>query len=172
VLIGLKELQVCPFSDGTPTNPRILGNVTSYSYSGVECDYYSYEIAAINANGTGIYSNKSPTDYIAVGDDEITVTNLGEGSVEINYSSFSCVSGWAFVSVSGNLHNYEDAAFSGNIVDTYVDFDENNAGTIYFNGQSPGIYKVKIWETWSAEEEGSCTEQRHGCLEVPFEITS
>lgn len=189
-------LELCagaPAQEVTPINPLVLGNITSVDFSGVACGYYSYQIAAVNINGTGTYYPSTAMDlyttglgWAQVGPRGFTVTNLGEGSIEINYLSdifnqYSnvqvCASGSTFGGVTSNLYEFgsyldwDGNPPDPNVVDTYSSSDPNNAGKVFFDGQSPGIYYATIEETWYTPEYQECKVQKHACT-VPFEITS
>jgi hypothetical protein len=173
-----------PEQEVTPINPLVLGNITSVDFSGVACGQYSYQIAAVNVNGTGTYYPSSPSDllisglgYLISGPRGYNVTNRGEGSVTLYYYSSpynlfadtqECPAGSTFGGVTSNLYEYGNSI---DIVDTYSSSDPTNAGQVFFDGQSPGIYYATIVETWYTEEYQPCTVQKHACY-IPFEITS
>lgn len=176
----------------TPINPLVLGNTTSVNFSGVACGYYSYQIAAINVNGTGTYYPFTANDlytvgigYVQVGPRGYNVTNLGEGSIEINYSSSIyndyndvqiCANGSTFGGVTSKLYEFgvffdwDGTGPDPNIVDSYSSSDPANAGKVFYDGQSPGMYYATIEETWYTPEYQACTIQKHACT-VLFEIT-
>lgn len=191
-------LELClsaPEQEVTPINPLVLGNITSVDFSGVACGRYSYQIAAINVNGTGTYYPFTAMDlytgglgWAQVGPRGFTVTNRGEGSITINYPSNIynaydddaevCAPGSTFGGVTSKLYEfgvYLDWDGTGpdpNIVDSYSSSDPNSAGQVFYDGQALGIYYATIEETWydDDEEYQACTVQKNACL-VPFEIT-
>lgn len=182
-----------PAQEVTPINPLVLGNITSVDFSGVACGYYSYQIAAVNVNGTGTYYPFTAMDlytgglgWTQVGPRGYTVTNLGEGSIRINYPSNIynayndaevCATGSTFGGVTSNLYEFgvfydwDGTGPDPNIVDSYSSSDPINAGKVFYDGQSPGIYYATIEETWYTPEYQECKVQKHACT-VPFEITS
>lgn len=194
-VISFDELfELCfntPAQEVAPINPLVLGNINSVDFSGVACGPYSYQIAAVNVNGTGTYYPFTAMDlttvglgWIQAGSRGYTVTNLGEGSIEINYPSNIyngygdqiCNPGSTFGGVTSNLYEFgvfydwDGTGPDPNIVDSYSSSDSINAGKVFFDGQSPGIYYATIEETWYSEEYQECKVQKHVCSQ-PFEIT-
>lgn len=179
-VLNYYALQMC--SGSNVTSPLILGpNDTSFNAGAVRCDIYSFQIAAVNAHGTGVYYPNTSSDLLFPNRGFATVPNnrgysylnLGEGSVEISYDSSSCSPDYPlWVSNSGDLYLYDSVNPAGSSkVDTDVNFDEINAGKLFFSGHTPGYYIVRIWETWAQEEGPSCTVHKNSCLELPFPIT-
>jgi hypothetical protein len=155
-------------------NPVPIGNINSISIDGWACGIYSFQIAAINASGTG---NWYPTEQdfanglgvnfgaTQVGSDEKAVSISG-GLITATYTSNpgDCSpSHINFQSVSGDLWK-----FGGTKVNTYLGF---TPGTVTFStGGLQGWYYINITEFYT-DYSTTCADSKNGCIIEPFYVT-
>lgn len=176
VVIG--DSQGPGFGDGF-NNPQIVtGNITYASYSGTwNCGIYFYEIAAINANGTGEfmpteddgYSAMRNYDVIGGGILDMDYDGTGSPSVEVTYfaglSPGSCDYGIgrSLVAVSGYLYTKDNVPVASG--------SSNTAGTVTIAPPSVGDYcYAKVVEYWAVsidyQTSETCTNTIEDCGDV------
>jgi hypothetical protein len=151
----------CGGGDGG-SNPITIGNVTSIEIEDWSCGVYSFQIAAINANGTGNYtpSDDSPSwatlnvGWTDVGADNFTIS-IAPDSITATYpTSTGCFPNYQ--NTSGTLYTYQ-----GTTVSTYTGFSQ---GSLTFTRPATaGWYYVgNVVETWT-DYSTTCTVPKAGC---------
>lgn len=151
-------------NSGLENNPKSVGNGTTINISGWYCDKYSFQIAAVNANGTGTWYPNTTGD--------LTTENLGwadfgessigasvsNGQIVANYSSQTApCSGYPnFQAVSGTLYSSNQTS----IVDTYQGLTQ---GTVTFTQPAQGWYYIKIVELYT-NYSTTCEAEISGCI--------
>lgn len=168
LLSNFKELCTGGSDEGSPL---VVGNVTSLEIDNYACGYYAYQIAAINANGTGVFIPDSGSseniNYTRVGDDSINYS-LTASNVNISYSSDQGGCQYTnYQNTSGNLYSYNGTG-AGTKVATYSSY---SPGTLSFTKPATtGWYYADVYETWT-DYLNNCTEKRSGCLIMPIYIS-
>lgn len=168
VLSNFKE----PCTGGSDEgSPLVIGNITSLDIDNYACGYYAYQIAAINANGTGVFvpdaGSVNNVHYTDVGDDNISYSVTGS-NINVTYiSNQGDCSYTNYQNTSGNLYSY-DGSGPGSVVSTYSSY---SPGTLSFTKPgTAGWYYADVYETWT-DYTNSCTEKRSGCLIQPIYVS-
>jgi hypothetical protein len=154
------------------SNPITVGNITSTGILDWQCGYYSFQIAAINVNGTGEYTpTNSDFDNVMgienlgwtrVGTDNLTISVGATIDVSID-DSLVCGVGKNYQNTSGNLYDV-----GATLVSTYSSFSE---GSLQFANPGSGWYYVaNVYETCT-DYTNSNQQRRDGCLIVPFYVS-
>jgi len=153
-------------------NPTTVGNINGAVIEDWECGYYSFQIAAINANGTGVYYPSEESDlltinrgYTGVGNDVLSAT-VEPATIDVTYISSSGGCGPAqinYQNTSGNLYDWQTDA----IQSTYSQFSQGTAQ--FTRPATAGWYYVQIWETWT-DYTNNCQIGRNGCITLPFYV--
>lgn len=146
-------------------NPFDVGNVLTYTHNDWACDYYYFDVAAVNANGTGPY--KTSASVISQGSAGYEYT-IGGGNINISYFSYQGNCPYVnFQAVTAKLYAWGGSNSPANQVgSTYTAY---TPGSVTFTQPAAGTYFVEIEETWT-DYTNSCSEDRHGCLRSPIKV--
>jgi hypothetical protein len=154
------------------SQPTILGNITSIQIDGWACGYYSFQIAAINANGIGLYYPTEESDLLTftrgwtdVGSNVVTATV--DSTINVNYVSSPDGCGPTqinYQNTSGNLYDWNNSTLQS----TYTGFSQGTAQ--FTKPATAGWYYVRIWETWT-DYTTQCQTEKVGCLITPFYVS-
>jgi len=156
----------------TGSNPITVGNVTSLEIEDWSCGVYSFQIAAINANGTGNYTPIELDGVMGVlylgwtdvGADNIEVS-VGASTIDVTYISDNedCTGFDNYQNTSGTLYSYE-----GSVVSTYSSY---SPGTLTFTRPSTGWYYIgNVIETWT-NYSTNCEVRKDGCFPRRFYVS-
>lgn len=150
-------------------NPLTVGNVTSLEIENWQCGVYSFQIAAINANGTGNYTpiqldgvmGVLGVGWTDVGADNFNIS-VGTGSITVTYPTGSgCLANYQ--NTSGTLYTYQGASVS-----TYSGFSQ---GSLTFTRPTTGWYYVdNVVETWT-DYSTTCEVEKGGCTPRLFYVS-
>jgi hypothetical protein len=153
-------------------NPITIANINGTVIEDWSCGYYSFQIAAINANGTGVYYPSGESDlltvnrgYTSVGNDVISV-DVEVATIDVTYISSSGGCGPSqinYQNTSGNLYDWE----TDSLESTYSQFSQGTAQ--FTKPATAGWYYVRIWETWT-DYTNNCQRERAGCITFPFYV--
>lgn len=164
-----------PCTGSATSNPVSLGVVNTYQQLDYGCsnEPYAYQIAAVNANGTGTWYPSSnwrlSTEGVGwnnvgssgVGGNalDIEVGGVYGNTVTINYTSTNlpeCPNTVNFQNISGKLYSYP----SMTLVSTYTGYTQ---GTLTFTKPGAGWYVVEMTEAWTTYT-GTCFKEVNGCF--------
>ena len=141
------------------SNPYDVGNVLTYTHNDWACEYYYFQVAAVNANGTGPYTTSSAV--ISQGDVSYSY-NVSGGTINIYYTSNQGGCAYSnFQSVTAKLFSWGTTTQVGSTYNAYT------PGSVTFTQPAAGSYYVEIDETWT-DYTNNCTEERQGCLRTPI----
>jgi hypothetical protein len=168
--------------DDETLNAITVGNVNSTTISGWNCGFYSFQIAATNASGTGNwyptaqdFADPDFNDFLTFGEKPYTSVGrrhisieISGGLISISYSDFSgsgnCGPPNEFGGVSGYI-----TEFGSN--DKILEGISSTRGQISFSaGGLQGWYRANVLEYFSSYSDSCPGPFVHGCLNTPFYI--